>query len=117
MPEFENFEELDQLVRNSKGVLTVRMEQLRDAYGAGRLGRWVRQGIGKELAQRGLAHFPAELPENQWRHVRIYKNGTPAADLVQALMEPGKDGDEIIRQSLNGEAQDKLLRIRGVLED
>lgn len=47
---------IKQEVENNGNILTVTMEKLREAHGAGRLGSNVRPEISKILAGMGLSH-------------------------------------------------------------
>jgi hypothetical protein len=42
------------------------------------------------------------LPENQWEKVRLYKDGSKAAKIIESSQRPGTDGDEVIRQAASG---------------
>lgn len=61
---------------DTNNPVTVRMFALREAYGAGRLGVHVRRNISDELSGLGLGHFPAELPDDQEKLVRLFKLGS-----------------------------------------
>jgi hypothetical protein len=111
-PTFTSLEELAALVRASGDIVSVPMEKVRDAYGAGRLGIHVRDGISKKLHGMGLGHFPTEIPESQWALVRIYRLGSQIADLVDAVLNPGAEHDEELRQAIEGESADVLRQVR-----
>ena len=106
------FDELRQNVEQNGNVVTVTMGALRDAHGAGKLGVHVRAAISKELAGRGLGHYPDPLPEYQEQVARIYKLGSPVADIIDAVLEPTPSHDEELRQAVSGDAQEKINRIR-----
>jgi hypothetical protein len=110
--DFDTLEELKDLVESSGGVLTVDMEDVRDAYGAGRLGVHVRLNISKALNGLGLGHYPPALPDRQWQPIRVYKLGSPAADFIGAVLDPSEDNDEVIREAAGGEAAQTLEQIR-----
>jgi hypothetical protein len=112
LEDFDTLEELKELVESLGGLLTVDMEDVRDAYGAGRLGVHVRQNISKALNGLGLGHYPAELPDRQWELIRVYKFGTPAADLIGAVRDPSVENDELIREAVGGNAAETLEQIR-----
>lgn len=103
------------LVEESGGVATFKMVDVRDAHGAGRLGVHVRTNITKELKGLGLGHFPSELPDSQYAEVRIYKLGSPVADLIEAVLKPGAAGDVQLREAASSEAQRILAEIRGIV--
>jgi hypothetical protein len=93
-----------------QGVVTTTMEVLRDAYGAGKLGVHVVANIHKALLGLGLAHYPPELPTYQEYPVRIYKMGSPVADVIDAVLEPTAAHDEELRQLLqNGQGAVEIL--------
>jgi hypothetical protein len=109
---YKTLDDIRQAVEQHQGVLTVGMDELRDAKGAGRLGVHVRAGIRKDLAGLGLGHWPRELPESQDELVRIYKQGSPVADLIDAVLEPNLQHDEEIRQAVAKEPAQILRQIR-----
>jgi hypothetical protein len=110
--EFSSLEELSDLVNRQQGVATVEMERLRDAYGVRRLGIHVRTAISNRLKGFGLGHFPQELPLYQWQLVRVYKLGSPVAELIQAVLEPSPGHDEKLRRAAGGDAEAILQKIR-----
>jgi hypothetical protein len=109
---FSNYKELGDLVEGNAGVLTIKMEQLRDIHGAGKLGVHVRAGISDNLRQQGLGHFPPELPNYQWDEVRVYKQGTPVGRLIEAVLAVSEDNDEVIREMAGSDASATLVKIR-----
>lgn len=117
-PQYETMEDLKKLVDANGGVLTVSMEGLRDAYGAGRLGVNVRAAIAKALAGHGLGHYPVDgrdggrMPEFQTDAVRIYKLGSPIADLIDAVLSPTSQHDEELRQAVGGDSAAILAQVR-----
>ena len=115
--EFQSFEEIRERVEASEGVLTVSMRSLRDAHGAGKLGVHVRAGIGKALLSQGLAHYPPELPEQQYDVVRIYLQGSPVADRINAVLNLTEDSDDHLRQWVTGDAEDTLRRVKELVCD
>lgn len=94
------------------GVASFQMGEVRDAHGAGRLGVHVRTNISKSLSGMGLGHYPSDLPDSQYAPVRIYKLGSSIADLIDAVLTPGKEGDERLRETASGEAERLLADIR-----
>src|SRR5436309_13278625 len=98
-------------VEAAGGVLTLRAGDLRDAYGGGRLSSGVRAGISRDLLGLGLGHYPQELPDWQDNPVRVYKLGSPIADLIDAVLEPSVGHDDELRQAVRGDAADIVQRI------
>jgi hypothetical protein len=112
-PSFATMEELVQHVEENGGVATVEMGQLRDAYGSGRLGIHVRQGIADELAKVGLGYGPpGDLPDNQWKLVRLYRKGSPVGKLIEAAHDCSSDSDRVLREAAGGNAAQTLKEIR-----
>jgi len=78
-------------------IKTYEMSVLRDAYGSSKLGSNIRVGIKNKLADNGLSfiglsewngQFSTEdLPDAAWKQVRLYKNGTYIAKLINAVFE------------------------------
>ncbi len=111
-PAYRDIDDVAQAVVDHGGLVTMRMSQLRDAHGAGRLGVHVRSGISAALAERGIGHYPEDLPADQIDDVRLYKLGSPAAELIEAVMKLGAEEDEKLRQFAGGDATKVLQRIR-----
>ncbi len=104
--------ELRDQVEQNDDVFTTTMEILRDVYGAGKLGVHVRAGISKALASEGLGHYPTELPIYQHEAVRVFKQGTAVADLIEAVLVPNAQHDEELRQKAGGDESTILRQIR-----
>jgi hypothetical protein len=109
---FSKLEDIKTAVEAEQGTLTISMEGLRKAYGAGRLGEHVRDNISKALLGFGLSHVPETLPTYQEQPVRIYKLGTPVADLIDAALHPSQAHDEELREASHGETAGILSKIR-----
>ena len=105
-------EDLKVQVEANGGVQSFPMSVVRDEYGAGRLGIHVRSGISKELDGLGLGHYPHVLPDSQYEIVRLYKRGSRVADIINAVLRPGDEGDQEIREVSSGEATEVLARVR-----
>ncbi len=99
-------------VEANGGVQSFTMDVVRDAYGAGRLGVHVRSGISKALQGMGLGHYPPMLPDSQYEKVRIYKLGSQVADVIGAVLRPGSEGDERLRELTGGNASELLAQVR-----
>ena len=116
MKRFSTYDELSTIIDDSDGVATILMEDLRNAHEVKKLGVTVRENIAKKLQGRGLGFVGKELPGYQDQSVRIYRLGTPVADLINAVMNPGVEHDIVIRGSAHNEAQETLNRIKEALE-
>ena len=88
-----SWDEIKQRVEENGNVVTLTMEELREAHGAARLGVNVRAEISSTLAGMGLGHIPEELPTYQNGLVRVYKNGTPIGELIRIVLTPGEQND------------------------
>lgn len=88
-----SWDEVKQIVEKNGNVVTLTMEQLREAHGAARLGVNVREEISSALAGMGLRHVPEVLPSYQNEQVRVFKNGTPVGDLIATVLMPGQQND------------------------
>jgi hypothetical protein len=102
-------------VEANGGVQSFPMSRVRDAYGAGRLGVHVRTNISKSLQGLGLGHFPSDLPDSQDATVRLFKLGSPVADLIDAVLRPGAAQDQKIRDASGGNAEEVLAAIREIV--
>lgn len=111
---FDSLEELNEIVGD--GLASVPMWEVRDAYGQERLGVHVRTGIHKALARLGLGHFPEQIPDRQGEMLRVYRLGSPTAALIEAVLAPGEEGDELIRDAVGGDAAATLTKIREMVE-
>lgn len=109
---FGTFEELRKAVEANGGLMVVTMYDLREAHGAAKLGVHVRREISGGLAAVGLGHFPHELPSYQEEKVRVFRRGTPIADLVDAVLSPSDFGDERLREAGGNQATEILKEIR-----
>ncbi|HLY02406.1 MAG TPA: hypothetical protein VKR56_07895 [Candidatus Cybelea sp.] len=99
MNEFDSFDSIEKALNEAAGVMSVPMAQLRDAFGAGRLGIHVIASISDELERRGIGYQPIDLPSNQFNQVRLYKRGTPAGDVIEAAQAIGnRAADETLRR-------------------
>jgi len=108
----DDFDALGDQADAQGGAVTVSAETLRDAHGAGRLGVHVRSNISRELQSRGLAHYPDPLPDAQGARVRVYRQGSDAARVIGAVLNPSTQSDEIIRELVGGEAPATLEKIK-----
>lgn len=113
----DNYDELKAEVEENQGVLTVDMRTLRDIHGAERLGINVRDNIHRELAGYGLSHFPRNLPDSQHAYARVYKQGSPVAELILAVLDADPQKDGVIRKAATSDGEETLRKIRELLEE
>lgn len=114
MEHFQNMEQIRQEVNKAQGVLTVTMVDLKGAYNAINANKLTLRAIGKELQGMGLGYFP-ELSSNMQQQIRLYKIGSPVADLIESVLKPSQEHDDDLRQVINGGAEAILARIRELL--
>jgi hypothetical protein len=112
MDEYQSLTEVKAAVDAQGGVLSMPAWVIRNAYGAERLGAIVRVNISKSLRGIGLGHVPIELPDRSDELVRVFKLGSPVADLIEAVLEPGTAGDDALLQASGGNAANLLAQIR-----
>lgn len=114
------FAEINAEVEANGGVLTVSMEKLRDSAGFGKLGVHVVKQIHNLLEGAGLGHIPKLLPTDQSEQVRLYKQGTPIAHLIHAVLAPGYENDQRLKNYVvdgDSGADEILERIRELLSE
>jgi len=109
-----NFDEIRERVTANNDVLTLRMEELRDAFGVRRLGPHVCDEISQKLKGVGLGHTP-ELEPDGWLNVRLYRLGTPVAAVIAAVENPGADGDNRLRELGTNEPAQVIDQIRALV--
>ena len=114
--QFKKPDEIRKAVEQSKDVLTVQMEVVRDAFGYDRLGVNVRAEISQKLSGLGLGHYPVELPDRQWVPVRLYKLGSSVADLIDAILNPSDEHDDELRRAVSGGDAEILKKVKAILE-
>lgn len=83
-------------VEAAGNVKTVPMEVLRNAHLSGRTSERIRSEISESLQGIGLAHVPKTLPRYQHDLVRLYKRGTPVGNLIDLILEPSEEGDDML---------------------
>ncbi|MFJ3756577.1 hypothetical protein [Streptomyces sp. NPDC090080] len=83
--EHSTWQELDNAVRRRGDVLRVAMIDLRTLTGKDRLKVRVRADIEQMLANLGIGHLPSELHGNQDAITVLYKLGSPAAAVIEAV--------------------------------
>lgn len=107
---YETWDGLKGGVDAGGGVLRVMMWDLRYLEGAGRLGVHVRASISRKLQGLGLAHLPKDLPSYQEQAAVIYKLGTPAAAVIDAVSGGGTQEAEAALRRLNTSRDSEKLQ-------
>ena len=115
---FSNYDQLVEVVKQHRGVITCKMGKLRDAHGAGKLGVNVVENIHDELDKRGLSHIPKDLPLSQFDSVRIYSRASRVGKLIHAALDVDNDrSEQILLGIADNKADDILLKIRELVCD
>ena len=112
MQQANGIDEIQARLERNQGVLTVTMQQLRDAHGAERLGSIVRSEITEDLAHRGIGHYPSELPAYQEQQVRLFTIGSAVAQIIDAAFTIGQENDEKLRLATGNTAVEILRQVR-----
>jgi hypothetical protein len=102
-----DWHELLTAVESNEGVHRVTMETLRRLEGRQRVGKHILSSIEDKLKTLGLGHLPKELPNRQQQTVLLYRVGTPASELVQAVQNG-------LTESPSSEAFDFLRRLNSL---
>ncbi len=102
-----DWHELLSAVESDQGVHRVTMETLRRLEGRQRVGKHILSSIEDKLKALGLGHLPQELPNRQQQIVLLYRVGTPASVLIQAIQNG-------LNESPSSEAFDFLRRINSL---
>ena len=113
MSAFETYDDVSLAVSTSENVLTVTIGELRDVNGSGRLGPYVVEAISKQLSSRGIGYYPPELPQDQWRKVRLFRLGSPVSDLIGVVMDvDNESNDAKLRSFAANDAKNILDKVR-----
>lgn len=91
---------LDQDIRANGGLLTINMEDLRDTFGAQRLGKHVRENITETLKRQGISHYPDPLPNSQLAFIRLFRTDSQVGELMRAIEHPDPNTDQFVLQSI-----------------
>ena len=109
--------ELRDEVQAREGVMSVGMHVLRRLEGYLRMGAVVGEQIGNKLQSLGIGHSGSELPRHSTEMVRLFILGSPAAELMGAVQNPGEKQDEVIRRAVASDSQEILRKIKGLVCD
>lgn len=92
-----SMESILQRVSDCDNVCTFSMRELRDAIGRQRCKGQVCQEISDALFENNLRHLPLELPHDQNHKVRVYRIGTPVAEVIGLVSRCTENSDEALR--------------------
>lgn len=110
------WDEIKTKVESNGNVLSITMEELRLAHGAGKLGVNVRSEISSALLGTGLGHVPIELPTYSHEFVRLYKLGTPVGQMITNVLTPGQQNDEKLVAQFGGAVADHASIVQKIRE-
>ena len=113
----DTWEELQDFVGQRGDVASVEMIVLRDIHDVKKLGIHVVTQISNKLKGVGLGHYPTDLPLYQEEYVRLYRLGTPTAELIGAVLDPSEENDAKLREIGSNGATELLDRIRALVSD
>jgi hypothetical protein len=117
MSYYKDLNQISQAVDERDNVLSISMEDLRNAHGEERLGRYVRASISEDLARMGIGHHPENLPSYQDEYVILYRVATSAADLITGILHPNYRTDTAIRNALSHKATEIIKKIKRLVDD
>jgi hypothetical protein len=117
MPDLNSYDDLKSLLSENQDVITLEVGKLRDLYGADRLGILVRENISRQLASKGIGHYPPHLPDRQNELVRLYVLGSPVDELIKAVRTVGPTHDTLLRNLVAGNGNRILDRIKELLTE
>jgi hypothetical protein len=113
----ETYGDVEEIVDQAGGITSFVMHILRDVHGAGKLGVHVVSGISNELDARGLAHYPEEIPTDQYARVKVYRKNSTVGKLMSAALSVDETSNVVIRQLCSSEADKIVQRIRELVCD
>ena len=115
--EINDWQELRGEVQARERVMSVEMHVLRRLEGYLRMGAVVGEQISNKLQGLGIGHSGSELPRYSTEMVRLFILGSPAAELMGAVQNPGEQQDEVIRRAVASDSQEILRKIKGLVCD
>ena len=110
-PKYTTWQELDEDVRAHDGVLRVLMWDLRYLSGYQRLKVHVVAVISEQLRNNGLDHLPSDLPRDQNQHVVVFKTGSEAGAVINAVRS-GTSSEEAERALRKLNTSDSIERAK-----
>lgn len=110
------FDDLARVVDENDGVYTVSEWRLREMYGAERLGSQVRAGIKDKIDSLGL-RLQTDLVGHQHALVRVYRRGSPVAEVIEAAGGAGKEEDAVLRRVASAKGAELVKKLRELLEE
>ena len=114
--------ELQDEVTANGNLLCVELQRLRGLTGKAKLGRWVAQEIAQNLRDRGLGYWPREILDvaedlRATQQLRIYMNNSKVGGLINAVLDPGEQGDGRLREAAQGGSAAELEALKANLRE
>lgn len=114
--------ELQDEVAANGDLLCVELQLLRGLTNKSKLGRWVAQEIARSLTDRGLGYWPREILDvgedlRATQQIRIYQRGSGVGRLIDAVLDPGEQGDERLRKAGKEESSTELETLKNNLRE
>ncbi|TQF65295.1 hypothetical protein FK531_22000 [Rhodococcus spelaei] len=121
MGTFDSIKDVRAAVDENGGLLTVTLQDLREALGYAKLGARVLATISTELSGHGLGYFPADVLDDnpvprRYDELRVFAKNEPIGELINAVLEPSERGDEKLLEVGGDNASVILDQIRTILE-
>ncbi len=110
-----DFDEIKAALDSNGGILSLKMEELRDAHGVNRLGVHVLNAIHDNLQGKGIGHLPADLPQYQEEFVRLYSLGSRFANFLGDLKDFSEEADRRLMELSTNDYEEIIQRIRELL--
>jgi len=114
----DKFEDIRREVVDAGGIKCFKMQTLREASIYKKLGPGVNKELSGLLQQKNLAH--SEMPVYQHEPVYVYEQGSPAAQLINAIIgTPSDSGAAAILHAVspengNSRAEEKLKEVKAL---
>lgn len=99
---------------DDNGLAVVTLGNLREMLSYSRLGVRVLSSLSQALRSEGLGYYPLEVLDanevpRQTQELRVYKVGSPVAQLIESVLYPDEDGDEFIMNASEGAASATVI--------
>ena len=115
MAEPTSYDELAVWVRAAGGVYHTEAESLRNLEQVHKLGNQIRIRIQEQLAERGLATLPQQIPPSSKSPVILYEANGSLAAIVEAIFNPSEDSAKTLRAVAGDNSREILERIRDLV--
>lgn len=89
-------------VELSGGLKSMLLSEIVQRMGYQRLGSEIRKEIIRELTESGVGYYPIEMPYRGNEEVRLWTQDGPYAEIMSAVLTPGKRGDRVIKRLCSG---------------